>query len=75
MFDGCSVGRGIGDPLAVYWSKADWEMLRPWLERVPLAELARETEIPERTLRSYRMRAPPVEKHQMMGCALLENLN
>ncbi len=48
-------GVALCEPQTVYWSTSDWETLRPWLDRVPLAELSKLTGIPERTLRSYRL--------------------
>ena len=50
-------GVALCEPQTVYWSASDWETLRPWLDRVSLAELSKETGISERRLREYRQGA------------------
>ena len=65
-------GVALCEPQTVYWSASDWETLRPWLDRVSLAELSDLTGIDQRRLREYRQgkRKPPAERVERMAEAL-----
>jgi hypothetical protein len=47
-------GVALEDPQTVYTAASDWEMIRSWLKRVSLAELAKLSGVHERRLRDYR---------------------
>jgi hypothetical protein len=44
----------LTDPQAVYLGERDWETVRSLLDRVSISDLADESGVPARTLRSYR---------------------
>ncbi len=62
----------LDDPQAVYPGGGEWETIRPWLDRVSLAELSKETGISERRLREYRQgkRRPKAERTEVIAEAL-----
>jgi hypothetical protein len=67
----------IADPQAVYPGGGEWEMLRPYLDRVSIPELSARSGVPERTLRSYRRgdRRPTPKKLRKIAAALAEMLD
>ena len=62
----------LTDPQAVYPGGGEWEAIRPWLDRVPLAELSKRTGVDERRLREYRQgrRRPRAERVEAIAKAL-----
>jgi len=62
----------IADPQAVYRGGGEWEMLRPYLDRVSISELTELTGVPARTLRSYRQgdrRPKPRQLHRIAAAS------
>jgi hypothetical protein len=67
----------IVDPQAVYWGGGEWETVRPYLDRVSIAELSRRSGVNARRLREYRqgVRRPKAKTFRKIVKALAEMLD